>query len=70
MAGVTERGLWFSGAQKVSEYSKDKNGRHLGGGVERQVSDCRRTCASVVVVKGSGKMKPWAGEQTRQVHEP
>lgn len=47
MARVTERGLWFSGGQKVSEYSKNKNGRHLGGGTERQVCDSRRTCASV-----------------------
>lgn len=33
VACVTERGLWFNGAKKASEYSKDKNGRYRGGGV-------------------------------------
>jgi len=39
-------------------------------GVERQVSDSRGPCASVVVSRGSGKKKPWAGEQARQVPGP
>lgn len=73
MAGVTERGLWFSEAKKVSEYSKDKSQRHPGGGLKRQVSDSKGTCASVVVPGGlreeetlgwrASKAGPWALKQ-------